>query len=185
VRLSRRGAALTTDTHSRHLLPPSPAEPLLVGLNLLRLLVQQRTAEFHCQLEQLGGAALAQPLVAHAVAVEQWLMEGSYQKVLSGAGAPAEPAAAWFTEALAATVRDEVCACAAAAYDQLPLPLAAQLLRCDVAAARATAAEKGWAVEGEVIDFAAGERAEAAALVPASNLILNSLGYARELERII
>lgn len=182
MRPSRRGAALTTDAQRRHLLPPSPAEPLLVGLNLLRLLVQQRTAEFHCQLEQLGSAALAQPLVAHAVAVEQWLMEGSYQKVLSGA--PAEPAAAWFTEALAATVREEVCACAAAAYDRLPLPLAAQLLRCDVAAARATAAEKGWAVEGEVIDFAAGERAEAA-LVPASNLILNSLAYARELERII
>lgn len=35
----------------RSLLPPSPQEYHLVGLNLLRLLVENRIAEFHTELE--------------------------------------------------------------------------------------------------------------------------------------
>ena len=36
---------------SRKLLPPSQNEAVLTGLNLLRLLVQNRIAEFHTELE--------------------------------------------------------------------------------------------------------------------------------------
>ena len=155
-----------------------------MGLNLLRLLVQNRTAEFHCELELLDAPALASPLVAHAVGLEQWLMEGSYQQVLAGTAAPPHEAARWFTEALAATVREEVCAAAAAAFDRLPLAAAAELLRCDVATARAVAAEKGWAMQDDCIDFTAALR-DGEDAIPASHLIGSALAYARELERII
>ena len=40
-------------TDARRLLPPSDQEALLLSLNLLRLLVQNRIAEFHTELELL------------------------------------------------------------------------------------------------------------------------------------
>ena len=47
----------------RTLLPPSPQQPLLLGLDLLRLLVQNRIAEFHTELElmsaEVGTIAIA------------------------------------------------------------------------------------------------------------------------------
>ena len=81
---------------------------MIVGLNLLRLLVQNRIAEFHTDLEllspEVGKYALIQMLssvpkvedrwqilvvlqmqqneyVKLATQLEQWLMEGSYNKV--------------------------------------------------------------------------------------------------------
>ena len=41
----------------RSLLPPSKAEALTTGLNLMRLLVQNRIAEFHTELELLPAEA--------------------------------------------------------------------------------------------------------------------------------
>jgi hypothetical protein len=41
-------------TDTRSLLPPSEQELPIMGMNLLRLLVQNRTAEFHTQLELLS-----------------------------------------------------------------------------------------------------------------------------------
>lgn len=119
----------------RHLLPPSQGEHHLTGLNLLRLLVQNRTAEFHTELEVLAPEALASAPVRYAVTLEQSLMEGAYNKVLSSAAAPPDANSGWFTQRLAQTVRDEVAACAAAAYDTLPLATAQNLLRLDSAAA--------------------------------------------------
>ena len=43
--------------HRRHLLPPSANEQIITGLNLLRLLVQNRTAEFHTELELIPAEA--------------------------------------------------------------------------------------------------------------------------------
>ena len=62
-------------------LPPSQQQWMLVGLNLLRLLSQNRIAEFHTEIELLPTAALEHPLIKHPILVEQWLMEGAYNKV--------------------------------------------------------------------------------------------------------
>jgi 26S proteasome regulatory subunit N12 len=51
------------------------------GLNLLRLLVQNRIAEFHTELELVGPEAQQAPSVRQPVQLEQWLMEGAYNKV--------------------------------------------------------------------------------------------------------
>ncbi len=42
------------EVYCRALLPPSQQENLIVGLDLLRLLVQNRIAEFHTELELLS-----------------------------------------------------------------------------------------------------------------------------------
>jgi len=54
-----------------------------MGLNLLRLLVQNRIAEFHTELGLLSSATLENPCIKHAVELEQSFMEGAYNRVLS------------------------------------------------------------------------------------------------------
>lgn len=51
--LRPRKAPLDLGLKRRHLIPPSSSEQLVVGLNLLRLLVQNRGADFHTELELL------------------------------------------------------------------------------------------------------------------------------------
>ncbi len=54
----------------------------LIGLNLLRLLAQTRIAEFHTQLELIDPEQLHSNIyIKHPVQLEQWLMEGRYNKV--------------------------------------------------------------------------------------------------------
>ncbi|GFS38080.1 regulatory particle non-ATPase 12A [Actinidia rufa] len=70
-------------TDARGRLPPSPQEYPILGLNLLRLLVQNRIAEFHTELELLSASSLENPCIKHAVELEQSFMEGAYNRVLS------------------------------------------------------------------------------------------------------
>lgn len=58
-------------------LPPSPQRLPLQGLHLLLLLVQNRIAEFHTELELLSPEEHAAPYIAHAIQLERWLMEGA------------------------------------------------------------------------------------------------------------
>nr|AFK44112.1 unknown [Lotus japonicus] len=69
-----------TDASNR--ISPSPQEYPILGLNLLRLLVQNRIAEFHTELELLSSAALENPCIKHAVELEQSFMERGLQSRL-------------------------------------------------------------------------------------------------------
>ena len=92
----------------RDVLPPSPREYPLVGLNLIRLLTQNRIADFHTTLESLRlppDAAEKNPYIQHPVNVERWLMEGSYSKVWNAREeAPAEEYRL-FVDSLMGTIR--------------------------------------------------------------------------------
>jgi len=56
---------------------------MLLGLNLMRLLAQNRIAEFHTELELIDPKLIHDDLyIKHAVELEQSLMEGSYNKVV-------------------------------------------------------------------------------------------------------
>lgn len=130
-------------------LPPSPREYPLLGLNLIRLLTQNRIADFHTTLESLRLPAeevYENPYIKHPVNVECWLMEGSYSKVWNAREeAPAEEYK-FFVDSLMGTIRcgtfskhliagnqltvirNEIASCQVAAYDSLPLKDAATLL---------------------------------------------------------
>jgi len=86
-------------------LPPSPQEYPILGLNLLRLLVQNRIAEFHTELELLSSAALENPCIKHAVELEQSFMEGAYNRVLSARQTVPHDTYVYFMDLLAKTVR--------------------------------------------------------------------------------
>ena len=65
------------------LLPQSPKQLPILGLNLLRLLAQNRIAEFHTELELIPIEMHSNLFVKHPVTLEQYLMEGSYNKVIA------------------------------------------------------------------------------------------------------
>ena len=89
-------------------LPPSPREFPIRGLNLIRLLTQNRIADFHTTLEALplpADSLTSNPFIAHPVNLERWLMEGSYSKVWNAREeAPAEEYK-FFVDSLMGTIR--------------------------------------------------------------------------------
>lgn len=62
-------------------LPSSPNRSAVQGLNLLFLLVENRLAEFHSELELMGDGERSEPCVVFPVRLEQYLMVGSYDQV--------------------------------------------------------------------------------------------------------
>jgi len=88
-------------------LPPSPRQFAVQGLNLIRLLTQNRIADFHTTLESLPPSALTSDnaFIMHPVNLERWLMEGSYSKVWGAREeAPAEEYK-FFVDSLMGTIR--------------------------------------------------------------------------------
>ncbi|THG00193.1 hypothetical protein TEA_003386 [Camellia sinensis var. sinensis] len=115
-----------TDAHGR--LPPSPQEYPILGLNLLRLLVQNRIAEFHTELELLSAGAMENNCIKHAVELEQSFMEGAYNRVLSARQTVPHETYVYFMDLLAKTVRDEIAGCSEKAYDSLSINDARKIL---------------------------------------------------------
>ena len=109
-------------------LPPSAFRYQLLGLNLLCLLSQNRVAEFHTELERLPAEALADVYISHPVKLEQFIMEGSYNKVvLSKGNVPAE-SYKYFIDILMGTVRSEIASCLEKAYGDISCADAARML---------------------------------------------------------
>ncbi|KAJ3092771.1 hypothetical protein HK102_003034 [Quaeritorhiza haematococci] len=166
-------------------LPESQRMYPLLGLNLLRLLAQNRISEFHTELESLEPDQLSSnTFIKHPIQIEQCLMEGSYNKVWnSRANVPTEEYL-FFIDILMGTIRNEIASCSEKAYTSLPLEDAATLLYFKTPEeVLAFAKERGWHVNGTNIFFA--ETDTDASEIPASKIIRHTLDYARELERIV
>ncbi|KFM80339.1 26S proteasome non-ATPase regulatory subunit 8, partial [Stegodyphus mimosarum] len=136
-------------------LPESASKYQLLGLNLLCLLAQNRVAEFHTELELLPAKEIQTNVyIRHPVSMEQYLMEGSYNKVfLSGGNVPAE-SYNFFINILLDTVRNEIAACIEKAYEKLALSEASRMLffthKKDVTD---YARKRGWNVVGDYYIF--------------------------------
>lgn len=105
LRLFLRTQGLTQ--HFSTILPPSPRQHAVQGLNLIRLLTQNRIADFHTTLESLPADVLSSSneFITHPVNLERWLMEGSYSKVWNAREeAPAEEYK-FFVDSLMGTIR--------------------------------------------------------------------------------
>ena len=89
-------------------LPPSPREYPIRGLNLIRLLTQNRIADFHTTLESLPLPAdkfASNPFISHPVNLERWLMEGSYSKVWNAREEAPVEEYKFFVDSLMGTIR--------------------------------------------------------------------------------
>lgn len=166
--------------------PPSPNQHLILGLNLLHLLVENRLAEFHCELELVDEADRTNGLIAYPVMLEEWLMEGSYNKVLSSFKDSPSPYFTQFMQRLVDTVRDEIAECSSSSYDVLSLDSLQRMMMLssrDELLAYIAAKRPTWRVDAGVVHFMVSDKARVE--VPAMALIGNLLSYATELERIV
>jgi len=163
----------------------SQHENLLMALHLMFLLVENRTAEFHMELELLPAGVRQDKFLHYVIQVEQWMMDGAYSKVSESSRSIPDPGFQWFVSMLASTVCSEVASCIEKAYPSLKVADAKGLLMVPGEAdVLRIAEERGWQVEDGVLRFQ--KDAEGAEQkIPAVELITNSLMYARELERIV
>lgn len=169
-------------------LPESASKYQLLGLNLLCLLSQNRVAEFHTELELLPPKEIQTNLyIRHPVSMEQYLMEGSYNKVfLSGGSVPAE-SYHFFINILLDTVRNEIAACIEKAYEKIAFGEASRMLFFDSREGMADYAKKrGWKLQNDFYMFNEEvNRSHSDDSIPAFELASQAIEYARELEMIV
>ncbi|CAH8382560.1 unnamed protein product [Eruca vesicaria subsp. sativa] len=173
---------------ARNRLPPSPQENLILGLNLLRLLVQNRIAEFHTELELLSSATLDNPCIKHAVELEQSFMEGAYNRVLSARQTAPDATYVYFMDLLAKTIRDEIAGCSEKAYDYVSISDARQMLLFSSdqeLLAYVNEEHREWEVKEGFVVFQKAKETAPCKEIPSLQLINQTLSYARELERIV
>ncbi|THF94191.1 hypothetical protein TEA_004454 [Camellia sinensis var. sinensis] len=169
-------------------LPPSPQEYPILGLNLLRLLVQNRIAEFHTELELLSAGAMENNCIKHAVELEQSFMEGAYNRVLSARQTVPHETYVYFMDLLAKTVRDEIAGCSEKAYDSLSINDARKILlfSSDKELFEYVKEEHpAWEIKNGFVIFQKAKESARCKEIPSLQLINQTLSYARELERIV
>lgn len=160
----------------------------LLGLNLLRLLAQNKLADFHTALEMLPAHEITQNVyIKHPVCIEQYLMEGSYNKVFLARGNVPAESYNFFIDILLQTIRDEIGTCMATAYDKVAARECARMLFLDNGGELAAFAEKrGWQLSraDNFYHFRVEEKKTETG-IPARQLAMRSIDYARELEQIV
>lgn len=101
----------------------------LLGLNLLFLLSQNRVSEFHTELELLPQQIIqTNQYIRHPLALEQYLMEGSYNKIFLAKGNGPSESYTVFMDILLETVRQEIAACLETSYDKISIAEAGRRL---------------------------------------------------------
>ena len=166
---------------------PGDSRSVVTGLNLMFLLVENRLAEFHSELELLSEAERSIEAIAFPIRLEQYLMVGAFNQVLSAKSLQPHPSFAFFMASVVDTVRENIAECAEVAYPSLNEAAAMELLMLDSAADLAAfiaSNHEDWVVEGGIIVFATPMGAKASE-VPSMRLITEAVNYATELERIV
>ncbi|RHY52311.1 hypothetical protein DYB34_004635 [Aphanomyces astaci] len=138
-------------------LPKSPLHYPLLGTRLLHLLVENRMAEFHGEVHTCPEGR-ADPNIAFSMKLEQYLMEGSYNKVLEARTNEPNPYFKWFMSQLLQTVREAIADCAEVAYPSLAVADAAKMLifaSLPEFQAYVVANKPEWTVTGDVVWFQA------------------------------
>jgi len=158
----------------------------ILGLNLLRLLAQNRIAEFHTELELIP-APLQQSniYIKYPAQLEQHIMEGSYNKVLSAKqDGLFSQEGMYFMDMLVDTVREEIAECSEKAYATIGAADLQSLLMLGSADELGEYADnRGWTISNGTVSF--GKQEESLLQLPSSQLIRETLSYAKELERIV
>lgn len=168
-------------------IPPSGRQNLILGLNLMRLMAQNRIGEFHTELELVPSDAREDTYIKYALKLENCLMEGSYSKIREeGISAP-HPSFNFFVDNLMITVREEIADCSQKAYTSLAADSAMRMMSIASEEELQEFCEgRKWRLEGGFIYFSAKDAGKGdVEQIPSSEMIKRSLVYARELEQII
>jgi 26S proteasome regulatory subunit N12 len=166
----------------------SPRKCLVLGLNLMFLLVENRLSEFHAEMELLTEEEASNAFVSFPITLERQLMVGSYDEVLKAHLHIPDPSYAFFMENLLQTVRDSIADCMEVSYKAMKLSDAMTMMKFSSAKELmeyVQEARDDWIVEGDLLCFQPPPTGSKASDIPSMTLIAQSLSYATELERII
>jgi 26S proteasome regulatory subunit N12 len=185
------------------------------GLYLLHLLASDRIGEFHTELELISMEDAENLYIKQPIQLERYLMEGNYAKVLEAQKDVPQMYYSFFMERLLETVRLKVGATLERSYDHLPVEQAAQMLILAVAALQEFAIKENERKAREELDCPMGDMSamtpsltrraatglikwevkdgnlyfkkdqEKSLEIPALDLMVNTIGYATDLERIV
>lgn len=185
----------------------------ILGLYLLHLLASDRIGEFHTELELIPVDDYENTYIKQPTQLERFLMEGSYAKVLEAQKEVPKMYYSFFMERLLDTVRMKVGASLERSYEHLPaLEAAKMLILADVPALQEFAVKENerkareeqddpmgdmtpsltrrvptgnvrWEVKDGKIYFTRSE--EKRLQIPALDVMVNTIGYATDLERIV
>jgi 26S proteasome regulatory subunit N12 len=165
---------------------PSERRWLIVGLNLLRLLAQNRTMDFHMQLELIPLAEHENMYIRDVIQLERFLMEGSYRKLLQARSKVPSNDYVIFLNMMLDTVRTEIADCSRKAYEKLSVEGAAKLLMFDNKddTLKWAKEQPGWTNVGDFFLFERPKETEARA-IPYHDIIDALQGFANDAERIV
>ncbi|KAJ1917132.1 regulatory particle non-ATPase [Mycoemilia scoparia] len=159
---------------------------LFFGFNLMRLLVQDRVADFHVALERIDTKYHNDVNVALPIRIEQHLMEGTYKKIKQEEEALHDKRFKFLFTKLRSRNRKEILDCLQKSYDTLPVADAKRILlwdnRLNFEKFLNECGLKDCLV-GNVLVFKTTK--EEASSFPTDEIIENNLLYAQELERIV
>ncbi|XP_036087506.1 26S proteasome non-ATPase regulatory subunit 8 isoform X1 [Rousettus aegyptiacus] len=172
----------------REQLPESAYMHQLLGLNLLFLLSQNRVAEFHTELERLPAKDIQTNVyIKHPVSLEQYLMEGSYNKVFLAKGNIPAESYTFFIDILLDTIRDEIAGCIEKAYEKILFTEATRILFFNTPKKMTDYAKKrGWVLGlNNYYSFASQQQKPEDTTIPSTELAKQVIEYARQLEMIV
>lgn len=172
----------------QHLISESPYKYQLIGLNLLCLLARNRLAEFHTELELLNPKIIQTNIyIRHPVSLEQYLMEGSYNKVFLSKGNVPSPSYNFFMDILLRTIREEIASCMEAAYKRILFSEAGSML-CFKKQEELVdfVKERKWVLSSDnFFYFQQKTGDQESQTIPANDLVMQMCDYAKELEIIV
>jgi 26S proteasome regulatory subunit N12 len=167
--------------------PQSTIFHLIQGLNLVRLLVGNRIAEFHTELEKIPNAEHRNPYILFAVQLERYLMEGSYNKLLHARRQSPSNEYMPVLELLEGTVRQDVMHCIPRSYPELSLADAQAMLMLKSAdELRGMAAKADWSTNPSGTHFVF-EKVDGHGKKELNfmDLLRQDIAFAAELQRVV
>ena len=162
----------------------SQRQSLILALNLMHLLAENRIAEFHTELELIpmeGGGELSD----FVLRIEQYLMEGSYTKLQEQVKKIPDTSFEWFVTKLMETVRAEIADCAEKAYTDIDKTKLAKLLELNTRECTKFCKDRDWTIDGRNVKFLEETSTVTMDDIPSLDLIKRTLEYAKELEQIV
>ena len=158
----------------------------VLGLNLLYLLVENKLADFHSELELLNDAQLKSKEIKFCTELDQHLNVGSTPSPHIGQESP-DGVLQFLPTFSLDTVRINIGDCAAASYSKLSIDAAKSVLMFSSKEETLAFIQEeypDWTVTDKEIDLRATKVAKSEE-INSQKLISQTLGYATELERIV
>ena len=160
----------------------------ILGLNLMHLLVENKLAEFHAELEILTPDEAATSFISFPINLERQLMVGSYDEVINAEVNVPDSSYTLFMESLLETVRESIADCMEVSYKTMKVDDAHKMMNLDkdlTVNEYAELCREDWIISKQELCFQPSDLGFKASDIPNERMIQQNLGYATELERIV